>query len=68
MLRQMLRRFAVDDTGATAIEYALLGTLVAVALVASFSLLGNSLTNMFGTTTTGAVGAITTATDTLEAD
>lgn len=55
MLARTLREFAADDRGATAIEYALLGTLVAIALVASFTLVGDSLANIFGTSSTGAI-------------
>lgn len=58
MLAQIIRRFAVDQTGATAIEYALLGSLIAIALIAGFTLVGDSVANMFGTGSTGAVGAI----------
>ncbi len=36
-----------DDSGATAIEYALIMTLVAVALLTSINLLGGDLSNMF---------------------
>lgn len=61
MLAQKLRRFAEDTSGATAIEYALLGALIAVALVASFTLVGDSVANMFGSGTTGATGAINNA-------
>lgn len=65
MLRQIVRRFAADENGATAIEYALLGTLIAVALVASFTLVGDGVANMFGSGSTGAVGAIDNSVDRL---
>ncbi|MHA6300289.1 Flp family type IVb pilin [Devosia sp. CAU 1758] len=65
MLAQNLRRFAEDTSGATAIEYALLGTLIAVALVASFTLVGDSVANMFGSGTTGATGTINNAVNSL---
>ena len=58
MLARIIRRFADDDTGGTAIEYALLGTIIAVALAASFSQLGGVVGNMFGTSSSGAIGAI----------
>lgn len=57
MVARTLKRFAADQNGATAIEYALLGTLIAVALIASFTVLGNSVGNLFGG---GAGGAATT--------
>jgi pilus assembly protein Flp/PilA len=65
MLAQILRHFAADETGATAIEYALLGTIIAVALVASFTLVGDAVANMFGSGSSGAVGAINNSVDQL---
>ncbi len=38
---------AFDDSGATAIEYALIATLVAVVLIASLNLLSTDLSNTF---------------------
>ena len=61
MLGQILKRFAADTSGATAIEYALIGTLIAVALVASFTLVGDAVANMFGSGTTGATATIESA-------
>lgn len=61
MLAHIIKRFAADETGATAIEYALLGTLIAVALVASFTLVGDGVTNMFGSGSSGATGSIDSA-------
>jgi pilus assembly protein Flp/PilA len=58
MLAQILRHFA-------AIEYALLGTIIAVALVASFTLVGDGVANMFGSGSSGAVGAINNSVDQL---
>ena len=63
--KSIFERFVASEDGATAIEYALLGTLIAIALIASFTLVGNSVTNMFGTDSTGAAAAINTATETL---
>jgi pilus assembly protein Flp/PilA len=65
MLAQILRHFAADENGATAIEYALLGTIIAVALVASFTLVGDGVANMFGSGSSGAVGAINNSVDQL---
>lgn len=61
MLAQILKRFAADDSGTTAIEYALLGTIIAVALVASFTLVGDGVANMFGGGNEGAVSALDNA-------
>ena len=51
MVARILRRFIADQSGATAIEYALLGTMIGVAVVASFTVFGEALGNMFGSGT-----------------
>ena len=38
-----------DRTGATAIEYALLGALIAVVIVAAITLIGTDIGNTFNT-------------------
>jgi pilus assembly protein Flp/PilA len=40
----MLKRFLVDESGTTAIEYALMVSLIAVAIIGSVSSIGNSST------------------------
>ena len=45
-----IRKFLADQSGATAIEYALIGTLIAVAIVGAFATLGNSMITLFDTT------------------
>jgi len=47
MLVANIRSFLADESGATAIEYALIGSLIAVVLVASFVVLGDSLKALF---------------------
>ena len=47
MLAGALGRFVRDESGATAMEYALLGTLVAVALAATFAAFGDALVTLF---------------------
>ena len=42
-------RFVREETGATAIEYALVSTLIAAALVATASNLGFAVSNVFFT-------------------
>ena len=42
---------AFDDSGATAIEYALIATLVAVVIITSLNLLGSDMSNMFNNIT-----------------
>jgi pilus assembly protein Flp/PilA len=44
----MLKAFIADETGATAIEYALLAGMIAVAAIVSFMTLGNNLVNLMG--------------------
>lgn len=45
---RQFQRFMADEAGATAVEYGLLCMFIAVALLSSFTLLGNALTNLFG--------------------
>ena len=59
MLIGKLKHLIHDESGATAIEYSLLGTLVAIAIIGSFSLLGNSLTNMFDNGTADVIASQT---------
>jgi pilus assembly protein Flp/PilA len=47
MVKAKLWQFAGDETGATVIEYGLLAALAALAVIASFTLVGNSLVNLF---------------------
>lgn len=42
-----LEQFAVDQSGATAIEYALVAVLVGIAIIGSVTALGNSLQSIF---------------------
>ena len=42
-----LRRFLKDRSGATAIEYALIAALMAVAIIAAIGTLGDNLTTAF---------------------
>jgi pilus assembly protein Flp/PilA len=55
-----LVKFLKDDSGATAIEYALMLGLVVLAIVGSVELLSSSLSNMYffvSSSVTGAVNA-----------
>lgn len=40
-------RFLVDDTGATAIEYGLIASLIAIALIAAGTALGKNISDTF---------------------
>jgi pilus assembly protein Flp/PilA len=42
-----MKKFAADEAGATAIEYALLASLIAVVIVASLTVIGTHLQNTF---------------------
>ena len=42
-----IKSFLADTRGATAIEYALMSSLIAMALIASLSALGTQLSNEF---------------------
>jgi len=45
--RQMVSSIAEDSCGVTAIEYALIAALIAIAAIAAFSLVGTDLSNTF---------------------
>ena len=47
-MTKLLSRFYKDESGATAIEYGLIATLIAVAIISGASLLGNNLNAKFG--------------------
>ena len=49
----MIKAFLSDQDGATAIEYGLLAALLSLAIIGSFTLLGNSLIVLFDTPTAG---------------
>jgi pilus assembly protein Flp/PilA len=48
---QALKKFAIDETGATAIEYGLIASLIAIAIIGAVSALGNGLTATFNEVT-----------------
>jgi pilus assembly protein Flp/PilA len=43
----MMKAFFADEDGATAIEYGLIATLLAIALVAAFTSFGSGLSGLF---------------------
>jgi pilus assembly protein Flp/PilA len=47
-MKTLFARFANDESGATAIEYGLIATLIAVAIIAGATLVGNQLGTTFG--------------------
>lgn len=42
-----IKKFVANESGATAIEYALIASLIAVAIILSVSALGSKLQNTF---------------------
>jgi len=50
MMRKLIRQFAKDEGGATAIEYGLIVSLIALTIVGSFGLIADSLNFMFSDT------------------
>ena len=65
MLASTILRFVGDEAGATAIEYGLIAALIAVAVIGSFSVFGNSLVNLMGAGTGGAAEVIASQSDKL---
>lgn len=58
MLSQILQRFAVDDSGATGMEYALLGTLIGCALLATFTVFGEAVGELFNSPAVDTLGGV----------
>jgi pilus assembly protein Flp/PilA len=50
-MRRLISRFVRDQRGATAIEYALLASLLAIVIAAAITALGVKMYNLIGTTT-----------------
>ena len=48
-MKTLFARFAKDESGATAIEYGLIATLVAVAIIVGATALGSKLNATFNT-------------------
>lgn len=51
-LKNLLRKFVRDESGATAIEYGLIASLIAVAIIAGATALGTALNTTFNTLST----------------
>ena len=47
MMDRMLSKFAKDESGATAIEYGLIASLIAVAIIVALTSVGSNLTATF---------------------
>ena len=46
-MTNLIKRFAQDEDGATAIEYGLIAALIAVAIIASVTALGKNISENF---------------------
>lgn len=58
---KFLSKFRRDEEGATAIEYGLIAALIAIALIASLTLVGGSLSEIFTTVSSKVEAANTSA-------
>ena len=47
LMNKLITRFAKDESGATAIEYGLIATLIGVAIIAGATTLGSKLNSTF---------------------
>lgn len=56
-MKNLIARFANDDSGATAIEYGLLAALIAVVIITAVTSLGRNMSNQFSTISTKIGGA-----------
>ena len=54
-MKSLFARFAKDESGATAIEYALIAAGIAVVIITAVNLVGSNLTAVF----TGIAGKLT---------
>jgi len=57
-MQAVIKKFACDESGATAIEYGLIAVLVAVAIVGSITALGGENGGMWNTVKDKVVAAI----------
>jgi pilus assembly protein Flp/PilA len=56
-MKNLVTRFANDESGATAIEYGLIAALIAVAIIVAVTAVGTSLSGVFNTISTKVSGA-----------
>jgi pilus assembly protein Flp/PilA len=47
-MKNLIAQFSADESGATAIEYALLASLIAVAIIAATTTLGSKVATTMG--------------------
>jgi pilus assembly protein Flp/PilA len=51
-VRQLVLKFVADQTGATAIEYALIATGISIVILASVNSIGTSVSSRFSSVST----------------
>jgi pilus assembly protein Flp/PilA len=51
-MKNLIAKFAKDESGATAIEYGLIASLISVVLITSAKLLGSNISNTFNNVAT----------------
>jgi pilus assembly protein Flp/PilA len=51
-MRKLIKAFAADEKGATAIEYGLIAALIAVVIITALTAVGVNLNTMLGTVST----------------
>ena len=56
-----IKRFYLDESGATAIEYGLIAALVSTAAIAALTAMGNSLQLLFGSVANSMATAISSS-------
>ncbi len=56
-MKNLLSRFAKDESGATAIEYGLLAGFVSIAIIAALQLIGPQMTRIFNSVATALTAA-----------
>ena len=47
-MRNFVKRYLSDESGATAIEYGLIAALISVVIIAAITLVGSNLSGVFG--------------------
>jgi pilus assembly protein Flp/PilA len=52
-MKNLLKRFAADESGATAIEYGLIAAGIALAIITAVNALGTQISTTFGNIKTG---------------
>jgi pilus assembly protein Flp/PilA len=50
-MNNLISRFVADESGATAIEYGLIAALISVAIIATITVLGTTLSAVFNNIT-----------------